>query len=44
MLSTTDNLRIVDITALDTPLEVQRDLPITEGIAADGRAGAPGGA
>ena len=34
MLSTTDNLRIVDITALDSPLEVLQDLPITEGIAA----------
>jgi 3-deoxy-7-phosphoheptulonate synthase len=34
MLNTTDNLRIVDITELDTPLEVQRDLPITPGIAA----------
>jgi 3-deoxy-7-phosphoheptulonate synthase len=34
MLTTTDNLRIVDITELDTPLEVQRDLPITAGIAA----------
>ena len=34
MLSTTDNLRIVDITALDSPLEVLQDLPITEEIAA----------
>jgi len=34
MLSTTDNLRIVGITELETPLEIQRDLPVTPEIAA----------
>jgi 3-deoxy-7-phosphoheptulonate synthase len=29
MLSTTDDLRIVEITELDTPLDIQKDLPIT---------------
>ncbi len=33
MLSTTDNLRIVGITELETPLEVQHALPITPRIA-----------